>query len=66
MKNEAIGIKGDGFKPECTLMQKPESMIGGMKAVRHLQIETKVRAVIKAALADGIPLSNRGDLGQGG
>lgn len=54
--NEAIGADEDEIKLKRAMLPKLESAVGGMKAVRYLQIENKIRAVIKVELAAEIPL----------
>lgn len=56
LAGEAIGADEDENKLKRALLPKLESAVGGMKAVRYLQIENKIRAVIKLELASEIPL----------
>jgi hypothetical protein len=53
---EAIAIEEAEVKMKRGYLPKLEKAVGGMKAARYLQIENKIRAVIKYELAANIPL----------
>ena len=54
--NEAIAIEEAEVKLKRSYLPKLEKAIPGMKVARYLQIENKVRAVIRYELAAQIPL----------
>ncbi|MFN0039370.1 MAG: hypothetical protein ACKVP2_07665 [Burkholderiales bacterium] len=54
--NEAIAIEDAEVKLKRTYMPKLEKVLPGMKAARYIQIEMKIRAIIKYELAAQIPL----------
>jgi hypothetical protein len=56
--DESLAIEEDEVTLKKAMLPKPEKAVGGMKAARYLQIESKVRAVIKNELAAEIPLVN--------
>jgi hypothetical protein len=56
--DESLAIEEDEVKLKKAMLPKLEKAVGGMKAARYLQIENKVRAVIKNELAAEIPLVN--------
>ena len=53
---EAISIEEAEVKMRRASLPKLEKAVGGMKAARYLQIESKIRAIIRYELAAGIPL----------
>jgi hypothetical protein len=53
---EAIAIDEAEVKLKRGYLPKVEKAVGGMKAARYYQIESKIRAVIKYELAANIPL----------
>jgi hypothetical protein len=53
---EAISIDEAEVKMRRGSLPKLEKAVGGMKAARYLQIESKIRAIIRYELAAGIPL----------
>lgn len=53
---EAISIEEAEVKMKRGYLPKLEKAVGGMKAARYLQIESKIRAIIRYELAAGIPL----------
>ena len=53
---EAISIEEAEVKMKRGYLPKLEKAVGGMKAARYLQIENKIRAIIRYELAAGIPL----------
>ena len=54
--NEAIAIEDAEVKLKRSYVPKLEKVIPGMKVARYLQIENKIRAVIKYDMAAQIPL----------
>ncbi|MGQ0578262.1 MAG: hypothetical protein ACT4PQ_05045 [Betaproteobacteria bacterium] len=54
--NEAIAIEDAEVKLKRTYMPKLEKVIPGMKVARYMQIENKIRAIIRYELAAQIPL----------
>jgi len=53
---EAIAIDEAEVKLKRSYHPKVDKVVGGMKAARYYQIESKIRAVIKYELAANIPL----------
>ena len=53
---EAIAIEEAELKLKRSYLPKLEKAAGGVKAARYLQIENKIRAIIKYELAANIPL----------
>jgi hypothetical protein len=53
---EAISIEESEVNLRRSSLPKLEKAVGGMKAARYLQIESKIRAIIRYELAAGIPL----------
>ncbi len=53
---EAIAIEEAELKIKRSYLPKLEKAVGGVKAARYLQIENKIRAIIKYELAANIPL----------
>ena len=53
---EAIAIEEAEVKMRRSYLPKLEKAVGGMKSARYLQIESKIRAIIKYELAANIPL----------
>ena len=54
--NEAIAIDDAEVKLKRAYLPKLEKVIPGMKVARYIQIESKIRAIIKYELAANIPL----------
>ena len=54
--SEAIAIEESEVKLKRSYLPKLEKVLPGMKVARYIQIENKVRAVIKYELAANIPL----------
>ena len=54
--SEAIGIEESEAKLHRTYAAKLEKVLPGKKVARYLQIETKIRALIRFELAGQIPL----------
>ena len=54
--NEAIAIEDAEVKLKRSYVPKLEKVIPGMKVARYIQIENKIRAIIKYELAANIPL----------
>ena len=54
--NEAIAIEEAEVKLKRSYVPKLEKVLPGMKVARYLQIENKVRAVVRYELAAQIPL----------
>lgn len=53
---EVIAIEDSEVKLKSSYLPKLEKVIPGMKVARYLQIENKIRAIIKYELAANIPL----------
>jgi hypothetical protein len=56
MTDELIAIEDAEVKMKRAFVPKLAKVLPGKKVARYLQIETKIRAVIKYELADGVPL----------
>src|SRR5262245_1720860 len=56
--NEAIGIEDAEVKLKRSYVPRLEKVIPGVKVARYMQIESKVRAVVRYELASQIPLVN--------
>ena len=54
--SEAIAIEESEVTLKRSYLPKLEKAVAGMKAARYLQIENKIRAIIKYELAANIPL----------
>jgi hypothetical protein len=54
--NEAIDIEEAEVKLKRSYVPKLEKVIPGVKVARYIQIENKIRAIVKYELADQIPL----------
>jgi hypothetical protein len=54
--SEAIAIEESEVKMKRAYLPKLEKVLPGMKVARYLQIENKIRAVVKYELAANIPL----------
>jgi len=54
--NQSIAIEESETKLKREFMPKLAKALPGRKVARYLQIESKVRAVVKYELADGVPL----------
>jgi len=54
--NEAIDIELAEVKLKQSYIPKLDKILPATKVARYIQIETKVRAIIRYGLADGIPL----------
>ena len=54
--NEAIAIEDAEVKLKASYVPRLEKVIPGMKVARYIQIENKIRAIIKYELAANIPL----------
>ena len=54
--NEAIAIEDAEVKLKRSYVPKLEKVIPGMKVARYIQIENKIRAVIRYELAAQVPL----------
>ncbi len=54
--NEAIAIEDAEVKLKRSYVPKLEKVIPGMKVARYMQIENKIRAIIRYELAAQIPL----------
>jgi hypothetical protein len=53
---EAISIEEAEIKMKRGYLPKLEKAVGGMKAARYIQMENKIRAIVRYELAAGIPL----------
>ena len=54
--NEAIAIEDAEVKLKRSYVPKLEKVIPGMKVARYIQIENKIRAIVRYELAGQIPL----------
>ena len=54
--NEAIAIELAEVKLKQSYIPKLDKILPATKVARYIQIETKIRAIIRYGLADGIPL----------
>lgn len=54
--NEAMAVEQKELELKRAYFTKVETAIGSVKAARYIQIENKIRALIKFELADKIPL----------
>ena len=55
---EAIAIEDAEAKLKSTYVSKLDKVIPGVKIARYMQIESKIRAIIKYQLAASIPLAS--------
>jgi hypothetical protein len=56
LMQEALAIEQEEVTAKQAAIAKASAAIPATKAARYMQIENKIRAVIKFELADGIPL----------
>jgi hypothetical protein len=56
LMKDTMAVEEAELKLKRTYYPKVEGAIGSVKAARYMQIESKIRAVIKYELADQIPL----------
>lgn len=56
LMNEAFAIEEEELKLKRSYMPKLEKVLPAGKAVRYMQIENKIRSVVKIELAANIPL----------
>ena len=56
MSSESIGIEESETKLKRSIAAKLDKALPGRKVARYLQIESKIRAVVKYELADSVPL----------
>ena len=54
--DEAIDIDLDEAKLRKSYVSKLSKVLSGVKAARYIQIENKIRAVVRYELASAIPL----------
>ncbi len=54
--NDALAVEEAELKLKRTYLPKVDAAVGAVKAARYMQIENKIRALIKFELAGGIPL----------
>lgn len=54
--NDALAVAEAELKLKRTYLPKVDAAVGAVKAARYMQIENKIRALIKFELAGGIPL----------
>ena len=57
LATEALAIEDEELKLKRATFAKVEKAIGGLKAARYMQIENKIRALVKMELAAQIPLA---------
>lgn len=57
MTDELIAIEDAEVKMKRAFVPKLAKVLPGKKVARYMQIENKIRAVIKYELADGVPLA---------
>jgi len=53
---DALAVEEAELKLKRTYLPKIDAVVGGAKAARYMQIENKIRALVKYELAGGIPL----------
>ena len=53
---DALAVEEAELKLKRTYLPKIDAVVGGVKAARYMQIENKIRALVKYELAGGIPL----------
>jgi hypothetical protein len=58
LMSEALSLEEAEVALKKEYLERISGVIPAMKAVRYLQIENKIRAVIRFDLADGIPLAD--------
>ena len=58
MIDELMDIEADELKRKRAVVAKLNKVLSGKKMARYLQIEQKIRAVVKYELADSVPLVN--------
>ena len=56
LTNEYLAIESDELALKTALLPKLQKVLPGEKAARYMQIENKLRALVKFQLADKIPL----------
>jgi hypothetical protein len=56
MTDELIDIEADEIKRKRAVVAKLNKVLTGKKMARYMQIEQKIRAVVKYELADRVPL----------
>jgi hypothetical protein len=56
LMDEALGVEEAEVKLKRTYQSKLSSVLPAAKVARYLQIETKIRAMVRYELADKIPL----------
>jgi len=54
--NESLAVEEDELKLKRSYVPRLEKAVSGMKVARYLQIESKIRAIIRYELAAQIPL----------
>ena len=54
--NDALAVEEAELKLKRSYLPKVDAAVGAVKAARYMQIENKIRALIKFELAGGIPL----------
>jgi hypothetical protein len=57
LMNEALAVEEDELKLKRSYLPKLEKVLPGSKVARYMQIESKIRAVVKIELAAAIPLA---------
>ena len=58
MIDELMDIEADEIKHKRAVVAKLNKVLSGKKMARYMQIEQKIRAVVKYELADSVPLVN--------
>jgi len=54
--NEALAIEQDEANLKGSYVPRLSKVLPGIKVARYLQIETKIRAIVRYELAAGVPL----------
>jgi len=54
--NEALAVEEEELKMKRSYVPKLEKVLPGAKVARYMQIESKIRAIVKMELAASIPL----------
>jgi hypothetical protein len=56
LMNEALAVEDEELKMKRSYVPKLEKVLPGAKVARYMQIESKIRAIVKMELAASIPL----------
>ena len=56
LMNEALAVEDEELKMKRSYVPKLEKVLPGAKVARYMQIESKIRAIVKMEIAASIPL----------